>query len=136
MDAALLDTDILSEVFKRRNAMVVAKASSYLQQHQLFTFSLFSRFEVSRGYLHKKATAQLTRFDAFCRQSIVLPLSEAILDRAAQLWGDAQTGGHPCGDADLLIAATALEHNLVLITGNLRHFTWIAGLAVEDWRIP
>ena len=136
MDAALLDTDILSEVFKRRDATVLANAAAYLHQHQRFTFSLFSRFEVHRGYLHKKATTQFARFDVFCGNSVVLPLTEAVFDRAAQLWGDAQTGGHPCGDADLLIAATALEHNLVLVTGNLRHFTWIAGLKLEDWRIP
>jgi tRNA(fMet)-specific endonuclease VapC len=136
MDAALLDTDILSEVFKRRSPTVVAKAGVYLQQHGRFSFSQFSRFEVRRGYLHKKATTQLGRFDTFCSHSVVLPVSEAIFDRAARLWGDAQNGGHPCGDADLLIAATALEHGLVLVSGNLRHFMWIAGLKVEDWRIP
>lgn len=136
MDAALLDTDILSEVFKRRNATVLATAAAYLQQHQQFTFSLFSRFEVRRGYLHKRAATQLSRFDVFCSHSVMLPVSEAIFDRAAQLWGNAQNGGNPCGDADLLIAATALEYNLVLVTGNFRHFTWIAGLKLEDWRIP
>jgi predicted nucleic acid-binding protein len=34
-----------------------------------------------------------------------------------------------------VIAATALEHNLVLVTGNTTHFAWVTGLRVEDWRI-
>jgi hypothetical protein len=37
MPAALLDTDILSEVLKQRNAAVQQKATAYLQQHGPFT---------------------------------------------------------------------------------------------------
>jgi predicted nucleic acid-binding protein len=39
-------------------------------------------------------------------------------------------------DADLLIAATALEHGMTLATGNAADFSWIAGLTLEDWRQP
>ncbi len=41
--------------------------------------------------------------------------------------------GHSASDFDLLIAATAKAHGLVLATLNYRHFQWIEGLAVEDW---
>ena len=37
-------------------------------------------------------------------------------------------------DADLIIAATALEHGRTLATGNAAHFSWINGLNLEDWR--
>ena len=33
-----------------------------------------------------------------------------------------------------IIAATALEHKRVLVTGNTAHFSWVPGLRVEDWR--
>jgi predicted nucleic acid-binding protein len=33
-----------------------------------------------------------------------------------------------------MIAATALLHNLVLVTGNTQHFAWIPGLKLDDWR--
>ncbi len=36
--------------------------------------------------------------------------------------------------ADILIAATALEHNLVMVTENVNHFHRIPGLSVESWR--
>jgi predicted nucleic acid-binding protein len=36
-------------------------------------------------------------------------------------------------DFDLLIAATALYHQLVLATLNARHFDGISSLRVEDW---
>ena len=136
MDAALLDTDILSEFLKKRNTSVTANAAAYLQQHGQFTFSVFSRFEVRRGYLEKKATKQLSRFEIFCGHSLVLPVTEPIFDRAADLWVVARRAGHPCGDADLLIAATALEHGHTLVTGNTNHFVWIPGLTLADWRQP
>ncbi|HVC98480.1 MAG TPA: hypothetical protein VND64_32735 [Pirellulales bacterium] len=36
----------------------------------------------------------------------------------------------------LLIGAKALVHDLVLVTGNSRHFTWMHGLRIDDWRSP
>jgi tRNA(fMet)-specific endonuclease VapC len=136
MDASLLDTDTLSEILKRRNAAVAAKAAAYLKQHGQFAFSVFSRFEIRRGYLEKQASRQLANFDVFCGHSLVLPLDDMIFDEAALLWSQARQGGNPRSDADLLIAATAARHNLVLVTGNHRHFAWIPGLRIDDWRNP
>jgi len=36
---------------------------------------------------------------------------------------------------DLLIAATALEHQLTLVTHNVREFRRVEGLVVEDWTV-
>lgn len=135
MEKALLDTDILSEFLKQRNAAVTAKALQYLQQHGQFILSAFSRFEIRRGLLAKQASTQLPRFEQFCAHSLVLPVTDAIFDRAAILWADARRIGAACGDADLLIAATALENNLVLATGNVRDFAWVPKLRTEDWRV-
>jgi tRNA(fMet)-specific endonuclease VapC len=35
---------------------------------------------------------------------------------------------------DLLIGATALHHNMTLVTSNLRHFERMEGLKIENWR--
>lgn len=136
MDAILLDTDILSEVLKQRNAVVAAKAAAYLTQHGRFAISGMTRYEVRRGYLVKSAHKALARFERFCTNSLLLAVTDAVLDRAADLWVVAQHGGHPCGDADLIIAATAVESQRVLVTGNAPHFDWIPGLKVENWRNP
>jgi len=134
MAPTLLDTDILSEVLKQRNQTVLKHASKYLQLYGQFSLSIFSRFEIARGYREKHAIRQLERFEVFCSHSMVLPLDATIFERAADLWAIARQGGHPHGDADLLIASTALNHRLVLATGNTAHFAWIAGLALADWR--
>ena len=136
MQEALLDTDILNEVLKQRNANVVQKAGDYLAQHQQFAFSSMSWYEILRGLRFKKATRQLTNLTTFCDHSIIYPISDAVLERACDLWVEGETAGHPHHDADLIIAATALEHGCVLVTGNTRHFSWIPGLTIEDWRQP
>ena len=136
MPPALLDTDILSELLKLRNTNVRQKALAYAQQHGHLAFSAITRYEITRGYKDQKATTQMARFATFCQHAIVLPVTEAILDRTADLWGVARQGGHPRNDADLMIAATALEHGRLLVTGNTSHFSWIPGLTIEDWRQP
>ena len=62
MDESLLDTDILNEVLKRKNANVVQLAADYLAQHGRFAVSAISRYEVLRGLKEKNAAKQLTRF--------------------------------------------------------------------------
>ena len=38
--------------------------------------------------------------------------------------------------ADLLIGATALVHDLTLVTHNTRHYTNVPGLSQADWLVP
>lgn len=136
MNLTLLDTDMLSELLKQRNPAVTQRASDYLKVHGQFTISAFTRFEIIRGYKEKGATNLLARFDVFCGHSLVLPVTEAVFDRASELWTIARRGGHPHGDADLIIAATALDSGRELVTGNTKHFAWIPGIVVDDWRTP
>ncbi len=136
MDAALLDTDTLNEVIKQRNPLVVQKSTDYLQKHRQFAISSITRYELLRGLKEKQATRQLAQFEAFCRQSLILPISDAILDQTAELWVEARRSGYPGKDADLIIAATALESRRVLVTGNTTHFAWIPQLRIENWRQP
>lgn len=134
MDIALLDTDILSEVIKQRNPNVVRNATEYLAEHKQFAFSAFSRFEIERGHKEKHATKQQPRFALFCSHALILPVSDAVLDRAGDLWSFARQHGHPHGDADLIIAATAIETQRILVTGNAVHFDWVPNLKIDNWR--
>jgi tRNA(fMet)-specific endonuclease VapC len=44
-----------------------------------------------------------------------------------------ERGGIPIGPNDLMIAAIATAHDLVLITNNTREFGRLVGLEIEDW---
>ena len=136
MALSLLDTDILSEFLKQQNPHVTYHAAAYLQHYGQFAFSVFTRFEIMRGFREKNARMQESRFEVFCQHSQVLPITDAIFDHATELWVFARRGGYPCADADLLIAATAISEQRVLVTGNTTHFGWMPNLIVEDWRMP
>lgn len=64
----------------------------------------------------------------------MFPLSDEIVVRAAEIYGDLHKRGALIEDADILIAATALEHGLALVTENPSHFGRIQNLIVEGWR--
>ena len=134
MDAALLDTDILTEIFKGRNSTVRGHAATYLKTYGQFTISAFTQFEVVRGLRFKGATTKLQAFETLCQSMAILPVANEVLNRAADPWATGRSGGHPHRDADLIIATTALEHGQTLVTGNTADFHWIAGLKLEDWR--
>src|SRR4051812_35870940 len=106
MDEALLDTDILSEVLKRKDQQVLSNAARYLAQHQRLAFSALTAYEIMRGMLASGATRQLNVFQNVLATSEVFSVGMPVLRRAAELWADARAGGHPHDDADLIIAAT------------------------------
>lgn len=129
---ALIDTDILSALM-RGNPSAMAQARSYLEVHQQFTFSVITRYEVLRGLLVKKAARQLDAFNELCAASRVLPVTDAIVAQGAAIYADLSQRGELINDADILIAATALAHGLIVVTNNQSHFRRIRNLQVENW---
>lgn len=93
MRPALVDTDILSHVMRGREPVVLRRAAAYLAEHGRFTFSTITRYEILRGLHSKQADRQIAAFDARCRASIVLPLSDAVVDRAAEIYGELHRAG-------------------------------------------
>jgi predicted nucleic acid-binding protein len=128
--------DTISEILRRRNATIEKHASRYLSEHSAFAYSAITHYELVRGLLWKQATRKLREYRVFASNSSVFPLSETVLERAAELWVDGQRAGRPHNDADLIIAASALLQARVLVTGNTSHFDWIAGLSIANWREP
>jgi tRNA(fMet)-specific endonuclease VapC len=63
----------------------------------------------------------------------LLSMTRPIWLRAAAIRVQLKKRGTPVGPHDLLIAATALEHNLILVTHNLSEFEKIKGLVCESW---
>jgi tRNA(fMet)-specific endonuclease VapC len=130
----LLDTVTLSEVIKGRDPEVLRRAGEYLSIHGCFQFSIITRYEVLRGLKAKDAIRQVERFEEQCRASLVFPLSDEIVVRAAEIYGNLHKRGALIEDADILIAATALVQGLELVTENPSHFSRIPDLVIESWR--
>lgn len=136
MGPALLDTDTLSAVVKGRNRVAVARATGYAMDYGPYAFSAMTRFEIARGFRASRASTRLAAFEALCGRSHALPITDEVLDRAAGVHADLKPRGQLIGDADLIIAATALVHGLTLVTSNTAHFSRIAGLTLDCWVMP
>ena len=132
MPKSLLDTDTLSAVIKQ-NSTALSHSRSYLATYGLLTFSLITRYEVLRGLKAKNAVVQISAFENLCAVSEVLPLTDAVVQRAAEIYGTLHQQGQLIGDADILIAATAVENGLTCVTNNENHFKRIPGLTRANW---
>jgi tRNA(fMet)-specific endonuclease VapC len=128
----LLDTDILS-LYLRKQQRVVVEGQTYLRSHKVFSFSIITRFEILRGMKVKNANSQLIFFERFCSNNEILDIDDNIIVRAADIYADLYRSGRIIGDADILIAATALEYGHSVVTNNESHFERIHGLNVVNW---
>jgi len=132
MNEVFFDTDMLS-FFLRNVPKVMAEANNYLKFHKGFTFSVITNFEILRGLKIKNAQRQITTFALIRLQSREINLTDEIIIRAADIYADLYKRGLLILDADILIAATALENNLSIVTNNENHFNRIPGLQVLNW---
>lgn len=120
----LLDTDVLSELRKRKCNAAVARWFGSAADSDLY-LSVITISEIERGIERQRSpdpvfAEQLAAWIEFTLRAFgdrILPLDVKV----ARRWGRlaAKIGNT---ELDLAIAATALEHGLTVVTGNTRHF--------------
>ena len=120
----LVDTDVL--IWHLRG---YAQATRRLDQLDSLALSAVSYLELLQGMRSKVELAALKKM-LERRGANTLALTEAITLRACVLM-EALAMSHCLQMGDALIAATALEHRLPLLTGNVKHFAAIEHLVVE-----
>ena len=124
----LVDTDVL--IWHLRG---YPRATQKLDSFSTLTISAVTYMELLQG-LRSKAEMNALQQSLAMRHTQRLPITPAISERATSLMeGMVLSDGLQMGDA--LIAATALEHQLPLLTGNVKHFSAIANLRVERFDI-
>ena len=93
--------------------------------------SIVSLAELYDGVLRSNAPQRdEERLRAFLTSLEVAPLDELICRIFASERGRLRAAGTTIGDFDLLISATAIRHNLTLLTNNRRHFERVQGLDI------
>lgn len=89
------------------------------------------KFGVANSHENKQEANQKA-LENFIKGVAILPIDKA-LDDFARLKAKFRKEGNPADNFDLLIGTTALVHNLVLATRNVKHFERIEGLNIENW---
>jgi predicted nucleic acid-binding protein len=138
MGPAVLDTDILSEILRGKNVKVADNARNYRRLHGRYTLSVVTVVEIIQGFAQHQREDRILDFQARIAGEEVLPLDRAAADIAGRIFGELDRLGQPIGRADPLIAAIALRHGLMLVTGNTQHFERIVNLGfplkLVNWR--
>jgi tRNA(fMet)-specific endonuclease VapC len=128
--AFLIDTDWVIDHFNG-----ILKATGRLRELQPrgLAVSIISVAELWEGVHFSRDPAQSqAQLQRFLEGLIVLGFDEATCNRFCQFRGELRIPSQTVGDFDLLIAATALVHDLTLLTNNRRHFERIRDLRVES----
>jgi tRNA(fMet)-specific endonuclease VapC len=126
----LIDTDWVIDHFN--GVTQVTRRLKELQPQGL-GLSVVSAAELWEGaFFSRDPKRSQETLEGFLSGVDILGLDEEICKRFGQLRGSMRKRGQTIGDFDLLIAATALRHNLTLLTNNRKHFEGIAGLGIES----
>lgn len=128
----LLDANACIRILNRTSEALVAR----LRQHEPFEIRLSSVVKAELLYgARRSARVQpnLELLQRFFEPFVCLPFDDLCAEHYGVIRADLEHAGSPIGANDLMIAATARAHDLVLVSHNTREFSRIVGLRLEDW---
>jgi tRNA(fMet)-specific endonuclease VapC len=129
--AYLLDTNILSALIDQPDGAVAQRAER-AGSRNVFT-SIVVAGEIRFGAERKKSARLTERVEQLLERIQVAPLNPPA-DRAyGSIRATLEQAGTPIGANDTLIAAHALATDSILVTDNVREFSRVPGLKIENW---
>ncbi len=138
MDKCLLDTDTFSEIEKGRNKIVMLRAREYRAEWGFLTILAITAMEINHGLWLSNNSRLLSKFAVTLANEEFLPFAVTTAVLAGKISAELDKRGIPIGLNDPMIAATAIEHGLVLGTGNTKHYEQIQQigfpLQLANWR--
>jgi tRNA(fMet)-specific endonuclease VapC len=124
----LADTDLVADYLNGQQAAVTLLTGLLSSG---LAISLVTYGEIYDGiYGGSNPRAAEQAFRQFLRSVRVIPLNRAIVREFARIRRLLRRQGMRIGDNDIMIAATALHHNLQVVTRNSRHFGRVPGLKI------
>ena len=130
----LLDTCTLSDYLKGETNTI--KKFHQTKPHDICLSSI-TVFEIDYGLqLKPSLTAKINpQLQAIYQKVKIINFSPIEAKIAANIRRDLKQAGTPIDYYDLLIAATAKVHHLILVTSNTKEFSRVKDLELENWRL-
>lgn len=140
MSGFLLDTNIPSEMLRPRPDADVAAWVKHQANETLFV-SVVTMGELRRGVtLLAEQSPRRAELERMIHENVpswfqdrILPVTRTIAERWGVLDGERQLAGRPLNIADGMIAATALEHDLTIVTRNVKDFAGLGVIVFNPW---
>jgi tRNA(fMet)-specific endonuclease VapC len=131
----LLDTNICILLIRQKSPPVLAKLTSYAITD--VSISAITVAELQYGVQKStKPTQNQQALNQFLIPLTILPFDDGAAIHYGRIRAYLEAQGLPIGALDTLIAAQAIHHDLTLVTNNVREFSRVHGLNIEDWTQP
>jgi tRNA(fMet)-specific endonuclease VapC len=126
----LLDTDTVS-LAVRKNPTVIKNLIKH--ENDEICISVITYAEICFG-LEKKASEKLTNeVKTILEKFLIIDFNSSQSELYGKIRLKLEKSGTPLGDMDVLIAAAAMSIGAILVSHNLKHFSKITGINIEDW---
>ena len=126
----LLDSNILIEHLAGRFDLATQLRTAGQDQCAIPTISVY---ELLHGAMRAARPTEVHRTRTMLLGLDWIPFDGAAAEAAARIRFELERAGNVIGPHDLMIAAIAVAHDYVLVTHNIREFSRVAGLKIEDW---
>ena len=143
MKGFLLDTNVLSE-FSRSGFPPDVNVERWMESthpDMLFT-SVLSIGEIRKGIERLAPGRKRSELEHWLEADLngwfgnnLLPVTKAISNRWGMVSAISEKRGKQLGNIDGLLAATAIEHDLTVVTRNTLHFENLGALILNPWKI-
>lgn len=127
----LLDTNIISELIKHPQGLIFYKIQK-IGEAKICT-SIIVAAELRFGIKNKNSPRLAEKLKVVLDAIDILPFTAPADDCYAEIRHNLKVQGTPIGGNDLLIASHALSLDLTLVTANIREFSRVSNLKVENW---
>jgi predicted nucleic acid-binding protein len=138
----LVDTNIPSELTRDQPDARVANFVRNAGQQNLF-LSVMTIGEIRKGIDGLPVSRKRSELEDWLEIDVrkwfsgrILPVTETIAERWGQLTAAAKRNGIIVAVVDGVISATALEHDLTLVTRNIKHFEGLSVPLLNPWEQP
>jgi predicted nucleic acid-binding protein len=143
MNGFLIDTNVLSEYNRPGGPDPGVKQWLEITPRQLQYVSVITLAEIEKGIELLPAGRRRTRLEEWLQQELetwfsgrILFIDRQVASRWASLVAQCMRGGRPLPTIDSLIAATALAHDLTVVTRNVADFQGTGVSTINPWHSP
>jgi len=127
----LLDTNIVIYVLKRRPIEVMAAFNAHATRVAISSITLAELLHGAEK--SERIAANLAVIEDFVSRLEVLPYGMKAAQHYGQIRAELELSGQCIGVNDLHIAAQARSEGLILVTNNMREFSRVTALRLENW---
>ena len=127
-----LDTDTISYYFNGNNN-VTTKLIETFKNDESVAITSINVYEILKGLKYKNNNRKMKDFEKLLKYLLIFSLDEKVILEAADIYSYLRNNGKTISDADILVAATVIKNNGILISNNTKHYKDIPNLKLMNW---